>query len=37
MKRFTFNLGVRWDRQTDEALPATVAANPLIPQHHAGD
>ena len=32
VKRFTLNLGVRWDRQTDEALAAEVPANPLIPQ-----
>ena len=31
MKRLTLNLGVRWDRQSDEALAAEVAANPLIP------
>ena len=31
VKRLTFNLGVRWDRQSDEALAAEVAANPLIP------
>ena len=29
--RLTLNLGVRWDRQTDEALAAEVPANPLIP------
>ena len=32
VKRFTLNLGVRWDRATDEALPGQVPANPLIPQ-----
>jgi hypothetical protein len=32
VKRLTLNLGVRWDHSTDEALPASVAANPLIPQ-----
>jgi len=31
INRLTMNLGVRWDRQTDEALPTTVAANPLFP------
>ena len=31
VKRLTLNLGVRWDRQSDEALAAEVAANPLIP------
>jgi hypothetical protein len=31
VKRLTLNLGVRWDRQFDEALPTTVAANPLFP------
>jgi Carboxypeptidase regulatory-like domain/TonB-dependent Receptor Plug Domain len=31
VKRFTFNLGVRWDRQTDSAIAADVPANPLIP------
>ena len=31
MKRLTLNLGVRWDRQSDEALAADVPANPLIP------
>ena len=25
------NLGVRWDRQSDAALPSTVLANPIIP------
>ena len=29
--RLTLNLGVRWDRQTDEALATEVPANPLIP------
>jgi hypothetical protein len=29
--RLTLNLGLRWDRQSDEALPTTVAANPLFP------
>jgi hypothetical protein len=29
--RFTLNLGVRWDRQTEESLAAEVPANPLIP------
>jgi Carboxypeptidase regulatory-like domain/TonB-dependent Receptor Plug Domain len=32
VKRFTLNLGVRWDRQADEALAADVPANPIIPQ-----
>ena len=32
VRRLTVNLGVRWDRQTDEAVAATVPANPLIPQ-----
>ena len=32
VKRLTLNLGVRWDRATDEALPGQVPANPLIPQ-----
>jgi Carboxypeptidase regulatory-like domain/TonB-dependent Receptor Plug Domain len=32
VKRLTLNLGVRWDHQGDEALPADVAANPIIPQ-----
>jgi hypothetical protein len=31
MNKFTFNLGFRWDRQTNEALPTQVAANPIIP------
>jgi hypothetical protein len=31
LKKFTFNVGFRWDRQTDEALASSVAANPLIP------
>jgi hypothetical protein len=31
IKRATLNLGVRWDRQTDKALPGEVPANPLIP------
>ncbi len=31
LDRFTFNLGVRWDRQTDSAIAATVPANPHIP------
>ncbi len=31
MNRLTLNLGVRWDRQTDEALAGEVPANPLIP------
>jgi hypothetical protein len=29
--RMTLNLGVRWDRQTDEALPTTVPASPILP------
>jgi len=29
--RLTLNLGVRWDRQSDSALPTTVLANPIIP------
>ena len=32
LKRLTLNLGVRWDRQSDAALPADVPANPIIPQ-----
>lgn len=31
VNRLTVNLGVRWDRQQDEALAATVPANPIIP------
>ena len=31
VNRLTLNLGVRWDRQTDEALASTVPANPLFP------
>jgi hypothetical protein len=31
MNRLTWNLGVRWDRQSNEALPTSVAANPIIP------
>jgi hypothetical protein len=31
VKRLTLNLGVRWDRQSDAALPTTVLANPIIP------
>jgi Carboxypeptidase regulatory-like domain/TonB-dependent Receptor Plug Domain len=31
IKKFTFNVGFRWDRQSDEALPSSVAANPIIP------
>jgi hypothetical protein len=31
IKRVTLNLGVRWDRQADEALPTTVPGNPIIP------
>jgi hypothetical protein len=31
VNRFTFNVGFRWDRQTDEALASSVAANPIIP------
>jgi hypothetical protein len=31
VKRLTLNLGVRWDRQNDEALASTVLANPIIP------
>ncbi|HEY7501957.1 MAG TPA: TonB-dependent receptor, partial [Vicinamibacterales bacterium] len=31
VKRLTLNLGVRWDRQSDEALASDVAANPIIP------
>jgi hypothetical protein len=31
LNRLTLNLGVRWDRQSDEALPTTVPANPLFP------
>jgi hypothetical protein len=30
--RFTLNLGVRWDSQTDEALASVVPENPMIPQ-----
>ncbi len=29
--RMTLNLGLRWDRQTDEALATTVPASPLLP------
>ena len=29
--RFTVNLGLRWDSQTDEALATVVPANPMIP------
>jgi hypothetical protein len=29
--RATLNLGVRWDRQTDEALATTVPASPILP------
>jgi hypothetical protein len=31
LNRLTLNLGVRWDRQFDEALATTVPANPLFP------
>ena len=31
MKRFTVNLGLRFDIQDDEALAAEVAANPILP------
>jgi hypothetical protein len=31
IQRLTLNLGVRWDRQSDEAMAATVPANPLFP------
>jgi hypothetical protein len=31
VNRFTLNLGVRWDSQTDKALPSVVPANPIIP------
>jgi hypothetical protein len=31
LRRLTLNLGVRWDRQMDEALATSVPANPLIP------
>ena len=31
VNRLTLNLGVRWDRQSEEALPSTVAANPMFP------
>ena len=31
LNRLTLNLGLRWDRQSDEALPTTVPANPLFP------
>jgi hypothetical protein len=31
INRLTLNLGVRWDRQDDEALPANVPANPIFP------
>ena len=30
--RFTVNLGIRWDSQTDEALASVVPANPIAPQ-----
>jgi hypothetical protein len=29
--RLTLNLGVRWDRQQDEALASSVGANPIVP------
>jgi len=29
--RLTLNLGIRWDRQANEALSSEVSANPLIP------
>jgi hypothetical protein len=31
INRFTLNLGLRWDRQTNEALATEVPANPIIP------
>jgi hypothetical protein len=31
VNRFTLNLGLRFDSQTDKALPSTVPANPIIP------
>ena len=37
VKRLTFNLGVRWDRQTDAALAADVRGQPDHPADHAGD
>ncbi len=30
--RMTVNLGVRWDRQRDKALPSEVPAHPFLPQ-----
>lgn len=30
VKRLTFNLGVRWDRQANEALPSSVPAHPFL-------
>jgi hypothetical protein len=30
--RLTLNLGVRWDSQSEEALPSTVPAHPFAPQ-----
>src|SRR5690606_8458434 len=29
--RLTVNLGLRWDRQRDKALPTTVPASPILP------
>jgi hypothetical protein len=31
INRLTLNLGIRWDRQDDKALPANVPANPIFP------
>ena len=31
MRKLTLNLGLRWDRQSDAALAATVPANPIMP------
>jgi outer membrane receptor for Fe3+-dicitrate len=32
VNRLTLNLGLRFDSQTDKALPSTVPANPIIPE-----
>jgi hypothetical protein len=32
VKRFNVNVGVRWDRQTEKALPSSVPAHPFAPQ-----
>ncbi|MCL4848383.1 MAG: carboxypeptidase regulatory-like domain-containing protein [Acidobacteria bacterium] len=31
LNRLTLNLGIRWDRQDNEALPSSVPAHPFIP------